>query len=310
MMTARRRNRSTAKARKARRRALNKKDRRPRATIVAPEVFSLILEPQEVVRFLNDVRSAARKHHLYIDMRDVRHIDPEAVAAFVAVIESMAETRVGGNQPLDSRCRARLHDFGFFERVRGVPSESRPTGAIRTERRGTSVESPVAKQIVKFGMEQLRRDMLKHGPSQNVFLETMSNTFCHARGQKAQRQPWWAAAYYDGQEDKVCFTAVDCGIGILENPSLKQRFAFFRSLDLSAGAKLRSLLEGKVPSRTGEPHRGRGLPSVYDNYKMRRINNLMVLSNAGYALPALSVFRDLRVGFSGTIVYWEVSNRD
>ena len=283
--------------------------------IIAPTRFSLVKDPETTLKFLKEIKDRSLKWNLLIRLQDVVLIDPEAVAAFVAVMESIENTYVGGDQPLEQVCRRRLHDFGFFERVQGISPIGDSKGKIRMEHTGKEVEGKIAGEIMEFGMQQLGRDDLKHGPTYNILIESMTNTFQHAgrpSGRRNWRKTWWAAVYYDERERKACFTVVDVGVGILDSPTLEQRVAFWKSKGLfsglwtTQGEKLRDLLEGKIPSRTGERHRGRGLPSMYAAYKSRRISNLVVVSNCAFADVASGVFKELRHGFRGTIIYWEV----
>lgn len=293
------------------RRERRKKNRKPKIDIIAPTRFSLVRDPETTLKFLKEIKEKSLKWNLFIRLRDVVLIDPEAVAAFVAVMESTENTYVGGDQPLEQVCRRRLHDFGFFERVRGISPMSDSKGKIRMEHSGQKVEGKIAGEIMGFGMQKLGRDDLKHGPTYNILIESMANTFQHA-GRTSGWKTWWAAVYYDEREQKACFTVVDVGVGILDSPTLKQRVAFgkskghFSGLWTTQGEKLRDLLEGKIPSRTGERHRGRGLPSMYTAYKSGRISNLLVVSNRAFADAASGVFKQLRHDFRGTIIYWEV----
>lgn len=282
---------------------------RPQYRIEAPSVFSLVKAPNQILEFLDEIRRRAVRWSLFIDLNQVKTIDPEAVAAFVAVMESRSlEAR--GNQPLDADCRRRLHDFGFFKRVAGVQS-AETMGEFRREHVGTKVDTESVQSLIAFGMRQLGLNK-KHGPSYRMFCEAISNTFQHAdrnRRQSGTRR-WWAHAYFDAARNVVCFTAIDLGVGIVKSLDRRQRLAELQELHLtglSQGERLKRLLEGvTIPSRTGERHRGRGLPSMRAECKQGRINNLVITSNQGFARVATDTYENLQGEFPGTIVYWEV----
>ena len=293
--------------------------RTQQATLTAPQVFSLVEAPDETIRFLNELKRQLPTRHLRIkiDLDKIKRIHPEAVAAFVAIMESTNEGTVVGNTPRDRDCARRLQDFGFFEHVKGGPSHGTPAGAIRMEHTGQKVEGGTAREIIKFGLQRLNSFPLgKHGPSYTIFTEAMTNTFQHAGRRKAGQEQWWAAAYYDADKKAVCFTSVDVGTGILQNLRRRQRsklrsqqIGWFKQSELDQGEQLRRLLDGKVPSRTGEKYRGRGLPQMKKSCKACRINNLLILSNKAHADVGRDTYRELTNDFRGTIIYWEIANQ-
>ena len=290
--------------------------RRQRETLTAPQVFSLVKNPDETIKFLNKLRRRlpTRNLRIKIDLQSIEKIDSEAVAAFVAIMES-TEGTVFGNVPADPVCKRRLHDFGFFEHVEGGLPHGAPAGTIRMEHTGLKVESDTARDIIKFGMQRLGGASLKHGPTYNILIEAMTNTFQHAAARRKKgQQRWWAAVYYDDTRQAACFTSVDVGIGILKNFEFRQRLKLwseqagllFKQTSLNQGEKLRMLLQGKVPSRTGAKYRGRGIPNMKEACNEGRINNLLILSNKAFANAGQDVYRELTDAFRGTIIYWEV----
>ena len=248
-----------------------------------------------------------------IDLREVSTIRPEAVAAFVAIMESTAHDHpVRGNVPQNQECRQRLNDYGFFECVSGGPDLGPPAGKIRRQHSGQTVQGQIANDIVQFGLERLGKIVAKHGPTYNVFTEAMANTFQHADRKEKGKQRWWAAVYYDEDKRAACFTAVDTGVGILESFTLRQRAEVRLGSPMLTGVdqgeKLRKLLSGEVRSRTGDKHRGRGLPNIKRACDEDRIMNLSILSNGAIARVANEDYRELRSQFRGTIIYWELAN--
>lgn len=285
-----------------------------RTILIAPNVFSLLRAPNETLEFLRDLRQKVpiRNSRIEIDLKHVESIDPEAVATMVAIMQSpnAQAISVSGNVPDDPECLRRLHDFGFFDCVTGGPSPSQsPGGRIRMEMSGKLVRAEIARDIMAFGMEKLGTPELKHKPTFTVFTEAMANTVQHAAGSHDPEPSWWAAAYYDGDKGAVCFTSVDLGVGILKSLKFRLRRRRFQRLfgvGLGEGKKLKMLLDGEVESRTGEQHRGRGLPKMREACEDGRIRNLVVLSNKAFAQVATESHLNLKCGFRGTIIYWEV----
>lgn len=274
--------------------------------LLAPEVFSLVKAPDETVAFLTELKQQLTVpfQDLKIDLARVRRIDPEAVAAFVAVMES-SDSSVGGNVPRDLNCRKRLHDFGFFEHVTGGPKlDDAPSGNIRLQHTGHVVDGSAAQEIIEFGLKKLGyQEPLKHGPAYNACTEAMANTHQHAHQQKGKKS-WWAAVYYDPAKQTACFTLVDLGIGILQSTKYWHHLKFARGK--GAGERLEMILQGSFPSRSGRVYRGRGLPNMKDACMDGRISNLVILSNNAFAHVDRGKYLELTTGFSGTIINWEV----
>ena len=286
-------------------------------TLIAPRVFSLFEAPEDTVAFLEKLRElvATPDLRMKIDLEDVTSIRPEAVAAFVAVMNpTHHEQPVSGNVPRDQECRQLLYDFGFFECVRAGPNLGAPAGTIRCEHSGQRVEGQVAKKIIDFGLQSLGRTERKHGPAYNVFTEAMANTFQHASTSARGVQRWWAAVYYDAGRKAACFTAVDTGVGILRSFNLQKRAEAWREDPRLAvrnqGEILQMLLSGEIRPRTGDRHRGRGLPNIKRACDAGRIRNLSILSNRALARVAHEDYRELQFQFRGTIIYSELVERE
>ena len=231
----------------------------------------------------------------------------------MAVMKSFDGAKVGGNVPRDARCKTQLHDYGFFECVKGGPKLGTPSGRIRLIKQGMKVDGKKIQELIEFALERSSNTNRKtHTSSYDIFAESMSNTFQHSGGDSKGVNSWWAGCYYDIERNSACFTSIDTGIGILKGFSLRQKWAsrpwhqFPRNRDQAED--LRSLLFGKVPSRTREHYRGRGLPSIKRENDEGRIQNLMILSNRARAYVGDNQYHTMGEGcnFQGTIVYWEV----
>ena len=174
---------------------------------------------------------------------------------------------------------------------------------------GTKVDTESVQSLIAFGMNQLKLDE-KHSPSYRMFCEAISNTYQHADRSHSGTKRWWAHAYYDADRDVVCFTSIDVGVGIVKSLERGQRLAELqkmRIMGFSQVERLKMLLEGvTIPSRTGEPHRGRGLPSMRTECERGRIKNLVIATNGALARVSTDEHESLECEFPGTIVYWEV----
>lgn len=291
---------------------------KPLQRLNSPEHFSLLNNPNETLSFLHDIRRYSPVYSLRVNLHDVNEIDAAAVAALVACIKSR-EITIHGNQPQDLSARDRLHDFGFFEHVRGVPTRANLGGTIRREGAGRNVDARSLQSIVGFGMKRLGKSP-KHGPSYSIFSESVSNTFQHAHD-SAGHKPWWASVHYDDAKHRACFTAIDHGIGILDGLQRAQRLGHRgrRLAEVSSiitggkwsrvdnSERLEHLIAGgTIPSRTGQPHRGKGLPSMRRRSEAGLVENLVIISNDVFGRVYCNDYRLMDSRFPGVIVYWEV----
>jgi hypothetical protein len=191
--------------------------------------------------------------------------------------------------------------------VRGrlPPTDNR--GKILREKQDAKVDPLVARDLSLFAAQKLTGRATKHGPTVTVLLEAMGNTFDHAAPNTTLKKQWWTSAFFDEERHVVCFTFVDHGVGILNSRRLSERLRFwFPSVGFDSAEIMRKLLNGEIPSRTGEQHRGRGLPDTFAACQAGRLKNFVVIANDGFANAARKEFRKLRTSFSGTILYWEV----
>jgi anti-sigma regulatory factor (Ser/Thr protein kinase) len=290
-----------------------RKDRIQTATIKAPAQFSILHNPAETLKFLNEVNHKLRTRHLFVDMSGIAMLTAEAVAAFVAVMKNQRHenVKISGNVPSSPLLATKLEDFGFYDQVkrRGAPIETQ-RGTILLNRnrfqlaRDNTVQSEIAGQMVDFARRIFPEDL--HKGVFTMFMEATTNTVEHGSNSESPTQ-WVAGAYYDKDRNVMAFTVIDQGVGILNSVKFqKDMRALWRRATWSSGEKLRQLLLGNMRSRTKEPHRGLGLPGAFLAFKAGRISDLAIISNSGFAHSRAERYEELAVGFDGTIIYWEV----
>lgn len=213
-----------------------------------------------------------------------------------------------GNMPRDADLRKQFTESGFFEYVISVyRPKNTEYGSIRA-RSKLKVDAKMALQLITMATKRLYNKYVKQGGVYKSLLECMNNTWDHAAGRKPKPERWWASVHYDENTSKVSFTFVDNGVGIFESrdPSVLQDA--FVKLRISRNTEmLRKMLRGEIPSVTGIPYRGRGIPSIYNCLSRNEIDNLIVITNDVYANVKKDDFRTLRTPFRGTFLYWEIS---
>jgi hypothetical protein len=139
-------------------------------------------------------------------------------------------------------------------------------------------------------------------------IDLMTNTHEHA-SRRQGTEKWWASVYVDHSRGCDCFTFIDMGVGIFGSVVLQLRLQLMKFVGkLSREETLRLLLSRKIPSSTGKPYRGRGLPSIYEALKVERsISRLLIATNDLHADLGEERYMNLSAHFHGLLLYWEVS---
>lgn len=268
--------------------------------IAAPEVFSLIEAPDEATAFLERLWAAAGGYRVYLDLASIQKVSIDAITALIAAVRSSKET--SGNTPSQDAARELLIESGFFEHVRARNAPHAPTQGGLRPRRSRKVEPSTAQELIAIGTKAVGAEPGPRPSSYRVLIECMSNTHNHAAApSEFVRETWWCSVYGDRARRRLCFTFVDTGIGIFRSVKVRR----WKRLFGGNVATLRGILERRVPSSTGQPFRGKGLPAIYDSLRAGRIERLVIIANDVFAEPGRDDFRTLRNPFRGTLLYWE-----
>lgn len=285
------------------------KAKRGYQSIVAPERFSFLQNPEGMNEFFSSFRAVGRTMHILLDMRGVVFITPEAIAALLAMTKDMPDTIVRGNLPDEERAKQVLLESGLFEHVKSqVPLPNRKLGKMK-QLRSKRVEPQTAKELIVCGTEQAFGQCAPcraTRASYATLIELMGNTHAHAAGKHEATKPWWASVYGDATRKRVCYCFLDTGVGIFRSVKLGAVKRAFRRLGFRKNAEiLMDILQGRIESRTGLSYRGKGLPSIFKKYTSGDLKLLFILTNNVFADLDANDIRSLDTSFKGTLLYWE-----
>lgn len=146
-----------------------------------------------------------------------------------------------------------------------------------------------------------------------MFIELMNNVKQHAFGTEDKKEAafcnWYTYAEDIGHELRFVF--LDTGKGIPE--TIRKNF-WERLPLLGTDARfIASALEGAFRTDTGDRHRGKGLPEIYDNVKKHAIQSLRILSGKGLCIVDSSgniTERNLAYSFDGTMYVWTIEKKE
>lgn len=284
--------------------------------MVSPEVFSFIHNPQGMVEFFEEVYALGESRNVVVDLSGVKTMTPDAIPGLLATIHHCAivGSRVRGNFPKEPKPQKMLIESGFRNYVHSSPGAKNlpPMGHIMkfTESGETfqnRFDQHLAERLIEFATLKLTGTAQPHRPSFSIFCEAMLNTFNHAASEGVSHEPWWASTYYDSERNCSCFTFLDQGVGIFKSHRLTMRLNILSSLRvLDQGQLLQRLFRGEIPSTTGLPGRGNGIPGMYEHCKAGRIRRLTVLSNNAFGDGDAETYVVLPKSFPGTLLYWEI----
>ena len=187
-----------------------------------------------------------------------------------------------------------------------MPTGSRKGAIVRQDlsQHSKRADGEYAKKLIDFaGRDEGTPLRLKVAYAHLV--ECMGNTHQHA-SQNPGEQTWWGSVFRDTRRHCDCFTFIDMGVGIFNSVELSTRLQIYKLTGFRRTQILKELLEGKIPSSTGQPYRGKGLPTIYRSGLDGKIRRLVILTNNVYADAARGEFLSLSCEVKGVILYWEV----
>jgi hypothetical protein len=280
-------------------------------SVTAPDNFSLIHNPNGTIAFLDDVRVAGRKANVFVDLRGIKTLTSDAIAALLAVIKlDEAPPKISGNRPNDPRLREMLESSGFLEHVEGgTGAGARRVGSIQRElsKGNEKFDQFRAKEIIDFALKHFGSRKKTHQATYSVLGEAMLNTVYHASAPGYRREPWCASVFCDDERRRACFTFIDQGVGIFRSQKFRGLVRIFKNLGvLSHADVLKKMMDGQIRSRSGLRGRGNGIPGINRHCKAKRIRELRIIANQAMGNGETDVYTQLETPFPGTILYWEV----
>lgn len=240
-------------------------------------------------------------------MDDITEIGEGAIAMLLSVMEELVKKGIifKGSKPRNQKAKEILEQSGFFKFVKGRVENDKESknNILRTGDHKTS-QSELVTEIVK-AMDTIWG---KKGRSPSVYstvIEMMRNACDHAFKWESQIK-WHFALSHSDEENQVKFSFVDNGKGIVKTLQSDKLFKRILGLFKDSMDIVESAFSGDIESRTGLNWRGKGLPTIYENYKDNYLRNLVVISNDVYIDFENNIKIKLKNSFSGTYYFWVV----
>ena len=291
--------------------------------ISAPKELDLIEYPQETTEYFFKVHEAISKcpprDGIFFDLSITEKIAANAVMYIIALIYNTKRIKAskissGGNEPKTAEAKEVLNKVGFFDYVKSRAFHPRDNGENQIKiLQGKTSNNELAAKICDFVHEKTHNLIDRLGTKRlyAMLIELMNNAFQHAYDSTQDKNyimycNWYV--YVENMEDKICFVFLDTGLGIPKTirRSYAEKFAEVMGWQKEA-MFISSALRGMFRTETGEKHRGKGLPEIYQNVCQKAISSLSIMSGRGLCHvneDGSIIEKSLNYEFKGTLFTW------
>lgn len=284
--------------------------------ITIPEVFSIIENTDETLSFFSKVNSlAAKRRKIKFDFSEARKISPDAILYILSIFDYLknqyGELWVEGNVPKNPECRELLIESGFLTKVYSSSRFPKTNSNILAIESDSLVKPEIAKKVIDFAEGHIQNPQKTNSKSiYNALIECMSNTNNHAYNdipdeKRNIARRWHLMAVYHGASNSVSFTFLDNGSSIPKTIRKKFRERLIGLIKPQDSALILSALHGDFRTQTELGWRGKGLPSIYDDWRNQTISNLKIVSRKGYVDCQGKRILDMPKSFKGTLLNWD-----
>lgn len=304
-------------------------------SISAPKNFSLIDNPVETTNFFNTIISFLLKAQDYIllrvDLSKITNITIDALMYLIAIsvnINTTYRPRFNIIIPKEKWISNIILASGidkFFD-----------TGKIQKQKNdnyfsiemGNKTDGEIASKMCDFTNRIIGTDIPFSSFLYDMLIEMMTNASQHAYNMNDKIINQWFI-FAENSDDSIRYTFIDTGLGIpntmskyfyqvpeeeyFKDGSLKMILDRFSEHSITdADLILTGLKHGGFRTRTDKSYRGKGLPEIYDHFKIEmKTTNLKIIS--GDCLCEFdendrekAIITNFDNKFLGTLFYWEI----
>ncbi len=275
--------------------------------IKAPKKFNLQYENcNAVIHFVAKIKKLGkRRKSINIIMEDIEEIGEGAIAMLLSVMDELSKKgiRIKGSKPKPGLARDILEKSGFFLFTQGsVDPKNNNTKNTILKTGGVSPKRGLISSEIQKANETVWKQRGRNPPLRGTVYEMMRNSCDHAFNSK-NKIIWHFAISHEEEENLVKFSFVDNGRGIIKSlhtSFLSNAIGVFKdNSDL-----LEEAFRDGIESRTGLSWRGKGLPTIFENYEEGYFKSFIVISNDVFIDFDRKVFKKLDIPFSGTYYFW------
>ncbi len=287
--------------------------------LVAPRALDLFGEPDDTIKYFNDLREALQLQGTTVsmDLSNVETFTSASLLVLRAIMDARfraPDTQIRGNLPLNPAVATEFKASGFFTGFAKAPSDLPSPRGLMLNKSHSMVYSRVAAELVSFAADRVNVTKPCADASSQNLVEVMTNTHNHAkpkrrgdRSRKKLHERWWASVYC--RDGIAYFNFVDLGVGVLNSVPAR---SFVRQLQKSgtmfSGGRVSLLtdaFDGRIGSATRQPGRGLGLPQMKKHAAEGRLLQLKVLTSDVVGSVVDLDFRLASHSLRGTVFRWQ-----
>lgn len=304
----------------------------PSKIFYVPAIFSIIKNPEETIKFLNEIINHVEKVRkivknksnktnfirLYsINMDNTTEITGDALMYLLTIIKNTRGNKLLpinwiGNFPKDDKMKKFLQNSGYLKYMQTSKENLVKTNEHIQIQIGQGYEYKegdkiidIRQEIIDFTCQKLNKNKVQVNFLMTMLTEMITNIKDHAYDEENLFEHSWYI-FVENDANKISYTFMDNGLGIPTTIKKNKFEKFIGKLDMEREYKyIEAGVSGlEKRSKTGLIERGNGLPSIYEQYTSNKINKLVIISNKAYYIKENP--RDLENSLNGTIFYWEI----
>lgn len=296
---------------------IKKKTSQKRAFHRFPKVFDLVNNYKETVRWITDLRQdiyTDPAYSVFIDHSQVQKASPDALLVLIAEMTRAHQYSTGCRKLLNLPPAGDFLDLawalGYLQHF-GYAQSNPPAGTKEFLRyfSGKRTLQHIVKQLVDHFVMACSFDVPTTKALKVAIGECMTNVNIHAYDRSSRNliDQWWLMGFRDRQSHEISFCFYDQGQGIPGTIRIKWR-------DMVPGvaptdSEMIAKGIGGHYSRTGEPARGRGLPTLAEFVDQASDGQLLIFSRKGrycYSKDKPAEYGDVEFDLPGTLIVWTI----
>lgn len=308
----------------------NTKKRQPDKIFTVPDIFSIVSNPDTTITFLNKVirsvegvRNLQRQHRnnyirtFLIDMSNTKYISSDALMFLLTIIQNTRGQKILpidwiGTFPKEPNVREFLKRSGYLNYMKTSAENIIQVDDNIQIKSGTGYNyiendqnKDIRQEIIDFSCQKLNKDKKDVNYLMTMLTEMITNIIDHAYQKQGLFKHQWYI-FVENNIDKITYTFMDNGLGIPTTIRKSIIEKIIETINAEAEYKyIETALSGvHKRSETGKRERGNGLPSIYEQYLNKKIENFVIISNKAYYSENKKY--DLKEGLNGTVFYWEI----
>lgn len=300
----------------------NKRTAKKRNRLIAPLVFCLVDNTNEVLKFFESahkkIEECGVNEKVFIDTFHVETVSADAIMYLIALIKNVRRVKglgikFEGNMPQCETARNFIIQAGFYGYVQPRREEKRPKVSASKQiqiQNGKDSDPELAGQICNFVNRFGESGMTATKRLYATIMELMLNTRQHAYKESGKMIDNWYI-YAENTEEYVQFVFLDTGEGIPRTVSKKLTESMQDRFKNNDAKYIKSALLGDFRTETKKPNRGLGLPSIFEDALKGNLFDVHVISNKGKCSIQGEEIHEtiLSATLTGTLFSWKFPTR-